>query len=255
MSRNDADGNGVRQPILDAVAVLQSHRLVASKALVDADGEDLADARIVVRGNTNIPAWMMRRSLTMRHLLSTRPRTDAWQLRESIPVNNRCLRNGLSMVSVFDRDGTTPAARRMLENEGGDIYHLSYVPVQMRVVDHCEVYLQGPEIDGDMSVMCLTSARVLEAAYRYWHAVLRLAEPCRPGADRVSNLSRRQRQIMELLRQGLADARVAQVLGVSTRTVRYEIAAVMDELGARSRFAAGLLYAEKLLHVDQPPPV
>jgi DNA-binding CsgD family transcriptional regulator len=159
------------------------------------------------------------------------------------------------MVSIFDRDGTTPAAQRMLENERGGIYYLSYVPVQMRVVDHREVYLQGPEIDGEGSVMCLTSARVLDAALRYWQAVLRLAEPCRPRADRVPDLSSRQRQIMELLRQGMADARVAQVLGVSTRTVRYEIAAVMDELGARSRFAAGLLYAEKLLHGDRPPSV
>jgi len=253
MGSDVTDNNASRQPILDAVIALQGLRLAASTALAAANGQEVGEARIMARGQ-RVPAWMMRRTLTARHLLSTRPRTTAQQLRESIPVNNRCLHNGLSMVSIFDRDGTKPAARRILANETEGVYFLSYAPVQMRLVDHREVYLQGPLIGGEGSIMCLTSVRVLEAAHRYWQAVLHLAEPCRPESDLLPSLSARQQQIMELLRQGMADARVAQMLGVSTRTVRYEVAAVMTELGARSRFAAGLLYAEKFLQLNRSSP-
>lgn len=239
---SDADSNAARQPVLDAVVALQGHRAAVARSL-EPSGRDLPGARIVARGNA-VPAELMRRAATWRHLLSTRPRTTARELRESLAVNRRCLAEGLAMHSVFDREGTTAAARRMLANEDCDAYYLSYAPVQMRLADHREVYLQGPDLGAEYTVMCVTTPVVLDAAYRYWGAVWELAEPCAAEPSDELSLSPRQRQVMELLGQGLSDARVAQQLGVSVRTVRYEVAAVMTLLGARSRFEAGLRYAE-----------
>ncbi|CAA9232740.1 MAG: hypothetical protein AVDCRST_MAG41-1074 [uncultured Corynebacteriales bacterium] len=243
----DGDTNRARQPVLDAVVALQGHRLAASTALAAAGGEPVGGARVVASGPTATPATMMRHARGWRHLLSTRPLTDARQLRESLPGNDRCLRDGLEMISVFDREGTTPAARRLLAGEPGDVYFLSYAPVQMRLANHRVVYLQGPELGGAPSLMTVTTPPAIEAAYRYFRAVLDLATPCREDSAPAVPFTARQVRIMELLALGLADDRIAETLAVSTRTVRYDIAAVMDGLGVGSRFAAGMRYAE-LLH-------
>ncbi len=48
----------------------------------------------------------------------------------------------------------------------------------------------------------------------------------------------------EMLRSGVTDDVAARKLGVSTRTVRRRVAAVMDLLGASSRFEAGVRAVE-----------
>jgi DNA-binding NarL/FixJ family response regulator len=65
-----------------------------------------------------------------------------------------------------------------------------------------------------------------------------------PGA--ASELSRRQRLIAELLDTGATDAEVADALELSVRTVRYEVARILDALGAGNRFGAGRRYAALL---------
>ncbi|MCM4081122.1 helix-turn-helix domain-containing protein [Paractinoplanes hotanensis] len=51
--------------------------------------------------------------------------------------------------------------------------------------------------------------------------------------------------MLGLLATGLTDESVAARLGVSERTVRRTMAAVMARLGARSRFQAGLIAARQ----------
>lgn len=51
------------------------------------------------------------------------------------------------------------------------------------------------------------------------------------------------RQVAALLSQGLTDEAIARRLGLSVRTVRARIARIMAELGARTRFQAGVLAA------------
>lgn len=52
------------------------------------------------------------------------------------------------------------------------------------------------------------------------------------------------REVLEILRSGVTDDVAARKLGVSTRTIRRRVAAVMDLLGASSRFEAGVRAAE-----------
>ncbi len=54
-----------------------------------------------------------------------------------------------------------------------------------------------------------------------------------------------RRQLLALMRQGAIDQQIARATGVSLRTVRRRIAAVMDELGATSRFGAGVEAARR----------
>jgi DNA-binding CsgD family transcriptional regulator len=186
---------------------------------------------------------MMRESKEWRHLLSTRPRTSGAQLSASI-VNNRTLVDaGLTMESLFDFEGTDSAARALLESEESGSYFYGYAPVQMRLVDHREVLLHGPPTPSGDSILSLTDDSALAAARAYWRAVTESAVPCRIATPPAGALTARQRQVLELLRQDLNDERIAAAIGVSVRTVRYEVAAVIEIFGVRTRFAAGYAYA------------
>jgi DNA-binding CsgD family transcriptional regulator len=53
------------------------------------------------------------------------------------------------------------------------------------------------------------------------------------------------RRVLELLQLGLKDESIARQLGVSLRTVRRRVAGVMDDLGATTRFQAGMEAARR----------
>lgn len=186
----------------------------------------------------------MSQSHSWRHLLSTRPITRRADLARSMPNNRRVRADGLDMVSVLDEDGTDAGARRILEQEPDPAYYLACAPVQMRLINHDTVWLPGP--DTVRSILQLTSTRAVEATLHYWHAVIATAATARPCSVDTSStelLTQRQRCILDLLLQDRTDDEVARVVGVSVRTVRAEVAAVMARLGVRSRVALGYIYA------------
>ncbi|MDQ3982419.1 MAG: helix-turn-helix transcriptional regulator [Actinomycetota bacterium] len=53
-----------------------------------------------------------------------------------------------------------------------------------------------------------------------------------------------ERAVASLLVTGMTDEMAARRLGLSRRTFRRRLKAVMDKLGARSRFQAGFMLAE-----------
>ena len=64
-----------------------------------------------------------------------------------------------------------------------------------------------------------------------------------PSAAR--ELTNRQVLIGRLMATGAKDAAIARQLGLSLRTVRAEISALVEGLGARSRFQAGCLLVRR----------
>lgn len=73
-------------------------------------------------------------------------------------------------------------------------------------------------------------------------------ETGRPLPDHLRPLERRRvepvQRILEHLRAGHTDTQSAQKLGISLRTYRRQVACIMQELGAKSRFQAGALAVE-----------
>lgn len=49
------------------------------------------------------------------------------------------------------------------------------------------------------------------------------------------SLTRRQRQIVEMLADGASDGEIARALGISERTLRWHLANAHEQLGTRSR--------------------
>jgi DNA-binding NarL/FixJ family response regulator len=67
----------------------------------------------------------------------------------------------------------------------------------------------------------------------------------RRTATAANELTNRQLLIGRLMATGAKDAAIARQLGLSLRTVRAEISALIAGLGARSRFQAGCLLVRR----------
>lgn len=226
-----------RQAVLDAAAVLQVRRSETAALVAH---RELPDVEVVVRGYDRVNRWILEQATGWREMLSVRPASTTPQMIGSLPHNRALVKRGLRMVSVFDVDGLEPEARVLLANEPAGTYFLSVAPVQMKIVDRRFVLLQGPEIDGEPSVMSVSSGRCLDAAWRYWEAAIKTSFPAGDRMNILGDLTPRQRQVVALMSAGLGDDAIADSLGVSVRTVRSEVAVLLDALGVRTRFAAAI---------------
>lgn len=231
----------LRHAVLDAAAVLQVRRSELAAMLVRGQS---CDARVVAHGLTGINDWMREDIKHWRDLLSVRPAATIAQLKISVPYNRWLVERGLRMVSLFDWNGLDPAARRLIAGERLGEYLLGVGPVQMKIVDRRYVLLQGPFIGGEMTLMAVTATDCLEAAWRYWRTAIAASYPAADELHDLGQLTKRQQQVAALLVEDARDEVIAEALGVSVRTVRADVARLMDVLGVRSRFAAGARFAE-----------
>lgn len=223
------------QAVLDAAALLQVRR---SEAAALAERDELADGQIVAVGMVAAHDWLHNEDNNWRENLSVRPTATVTQLRAGLPVNRARVAAGLRMVSVFDYTGLDSVARLLLAHEPLGDYLFGRAPVQMKIIDRRFVILDGPIIDGGMSLMTIHQGPCLEAAWRYWDAVVASCVPPEEVAG-PTTFSPRQRQVVALLMSDLGDDAIAASIGVSVRTVRSDIAAILKAVGVKSRFAAG----------------
>lgn len=224
------------QVVLDAAAVLQVRRTEVATAL--ADGRRV-DAELAETYQDAAGQWLFHEQETWTELLSVRQEGSVAGLRRSLPNTRRLLAAGLRMTSVYDFHGTPRDARRVLAGETRGTYLVSAAPVQMKIVNRDRVLLQGPTVDGASTVMAVRSPSCLDAAWRYWEAVLAAAIPVAETVHPLGELTPRQQQVVALLATGAGDDAIAAALGVSVRTVRSEVAHILEALGVQSRFAAG----------------
>jgi DNA-binding CsgD family transcriptional regulator len=110
-----------------------------------------------------------------------------------------------------------------------------------------EVALVNTRWAGDPSGTVLVRAPALVALVRalfdeYWARAAPLPGREDNGdSDELGDV----RVVLELLQLGMKDETIARQLGVSLRTVRRRIAALMDDLGVATRFQAGLEAARR----------
>ena len=129
--------------------------------------------------------------------------------------------------------------------EGGEKYRFTYdLPFSAVVVDETAAVLDlsSYDVTGNGSLLIRSRPLVL-ALGATLDAIWRLAIP----ASRMSaeGLDRRDRNILSLLAGGASDATIARQTGVSQRTVERRVRALMDQLGAGTRFQAGVQAARR----------
>ena len=226
----------VRQAATDAAAVLQLQRREIAERVTRGP---VRGVRLHTGGGEALNRWMAEACQTWTTLRSLRPAATAENVRATLPQNRRLVRDGLAMVSIFDTDGIRPDARVLLANEPVGEYRFGVCPVQMKIVDDRIVLLEGPVLDDQVTLMEVTAGPCVQSAWRYWELALESSYPARGSVPAPADLTPRQHQIVALLSNDLGDDAIAEALGVSVRTVRSDVAAILTALGVRSRFAAG----------------
>ena len=130
---------------------------------------------------------------------------------------------------------------------GAQIRTVGHVPADVTVIDGEVAMLARDRSAGDVAVVRLPGVvdTVVALFERLWPSAL----PLTCGDD---HLGARERELLALLSAGCTDETAAAHMGVSVRTVRRMMSAIMLRLGARSRFQAGLRAADRGLLMPIP---
>ncbi|MFG3051045.1 LuxR C-terminal-related transcriptional regulator [Kitasatospora sp. NPDC048239] len=108
------------------------------------------------------------------------------------------------------------------------------------IIDRRTAILAGAPVRGVRTYTVVQTPEVVEGVRSLfranWESATDLADCARPA-----HLTDRTSQILHALAAGHTDETAARLLGLSLRTYRRRVAELMTELGATSRFQAGLL--------------
>ncbi|GAB3976801.1 hypothetical protein GCM10029978_064720 [Actinoallomurus acanthiterrae] len=175
---------------------------------------------------------------------------DPSLIEEAKLIDQQVLGQGVSIRTIgldsVRNDPDSLAYAKWLVERGAQVRTTPVLPVRMLVYDG-EVALlpldPANTAAGAMQVSNPGSLAVITAFFeQVWvSATLVGSAPAKDG----HGLSPQERELLTLLADGMTDEGAARQLGVSQRTVRRLMADLMNRLGARSRFEAGLRAAER----------
>ena len=160
--------------------------------------------------------------------------TAAGPLRAARPAGRGGLRHGVRCRVLLQADDWADPRVADLTQAGAEVRVASRVPVDALVIDRAVAIF--PEASGAaVATAPGIVAATVELFEQMWpdHAVLKAPQGPDPSAQ--------ERELLLMLSAGWVDESIAAQLGVSVRTVRRRVAAIMNRLGARSRFQAGVM--------------
>lgn len=183
-------------------------------------------------------------SLTARatgDLLWIRP--DQWRIPEGQAVDAwvaDLLRSGRRSRVIYPARALeeAPAAVRRRAELGEHVRLLADVPGRLAVLGEAAI-LREDLAAGAGRVLVLRQQALVAMARALFEELWQRAVAV-PGLEGESAQSPSRRLLLERLAHGIKDEQIARELGLSLRTVRRRVAEVLDELGASSRFQAGV---------------
>jgi DNA-binding CsgD family transcriptional regulator len=157
--------------------------------------------------------------------------------------NQLLIERGVRMTSYFDPSGGPDEVTEFIIGAEDMPYHITCGAMQIKLLDGERVVVEGPVVDGRRSLMLLRGLEAVNATRQYLRAVRESAVRASELRDRTVELTCRQQVVAQQLEDGHTDEDIAERLGLSVRTVRYEVARLMEVLEVTTRFAAGVRYA------------
>lgn len=173
----------------------------------------------------------------------------------SRPLDREALARGVRIMSVYQEsarnDPPTLAYARWLTESGGQVRTMPVPPPRMVVFDRRIAIVPIDPANTRAGALCTRSpgivAPLVALFEQTWDAAVPLGADRRAaqGEEGSPGLSPVERQLLKLLASGLTDEAAGKRLGVSLRTVRRQMSALMERLNATSRFEAGLKAAQR----------
>jgi hypothetical protein len=143
---------------------------------------------------------------------------------------------------VARQDPDTRRRLSSLSEQGDQVRTLNGVPIWLVVFDRSIAFLPAGHNGTEQGFAVVRHPSVVEPLCAMFELLWDSAQPFTadaPGAHHVGDVLRLD--ILRLLAAGMKDEVVARRLRLSVRTCRRHIAEVMRQLGAESRFQAGVL--------------
>jgi DNA-binding CsgD family transcriptional regulator len=169
--------------------------------------------------------------------------------------NRLILRRGAKMRSIhLTSSAATPYVRahlRELVNEGAEVRTATSLPMRLIIVDRTLAIVPtfDPDIEPDADApeqsppaMVLRSPAMVAVLRQVFEHIWASSSDlfAEDGGGVPSSGGPRVREIIRLLASGLTDEAIGRKLGLSDRTVRRTVAELMQQIGAESRFQAGV---------------
>ncbi|MDI5961824.1 helix-turn-helix domain-containing protein [Streptomyces sp. SL13] len=155
----------------------------------------------------------------------------------------RLLERGVKVRAVYESGSVGAPGRRAeiaaVVAAGEEARMLPELPCKLAIVDDRWALLPvatGAELRGAVLVRASSLLDALTGMFEaYWHRAVGV-----PNAHSDSPAPDRRTELLTLLSAGFTDDSIARQLGVSPRTVQRWVRELMDALGARTRFQAGI---------------
>ncbi|MFC0863953.1 LuxR C-terminal-related transcriptional regulator [Sphaerimonospora cavernae] len=168
----------------------------------------------------------------------------------SRPLNRRLLQRGVRMRTIYldsiRNCKHTVEHSEWLTEQGGEVRTVPSLPIRMIILDRLTAVVASDSDDSSQGAVLLTGQGTLTALCAFFESVWATGRPLGiPGPRDVNGLTSQEKAALNLLAAGLTDEAVSKRLGVSPRTARRISSDLVERLGARSRFQAGVLAARQ----------
>ncbi|MBV2357823.1 LuxR C-terminal-related transcriptional regulator [Streptomyces sp. J2-1] len=175
---------------------------------------------------------------------------SAASLDASRPLDTDALRRGVAMRTLYQdsvrNDAPTLAYAKWLTEQGGQVRTAPLLPPRMLVFDRRIALIPLDPSNTRAGALRTEEPAVignlLTLFEQFWQTAVPLGTRTSGTGD---GLSATERELLKLLAGGITDEGAARRLGVSLRTVRRQMASLMERLEATSRFEAGLKAARR----------
>ncbi len=163
---------------------------------------------------------------------------------ESIQKDVDMLQQGVSRRTLYHssiRDHMpTRRAVEVVTAAGGEFRTLPQMPLRAVIFDGKVAVIPRAAHAADRAGLVIRDPNVVSVFVRLFEFAWELGEPFLAEEPRGNQLSSVQRSILRALASGQPDEVIARRMGISVRTCRRHIAKMLEDLGAESRFQAGV---------------
>ncbi|MFJ9692244.1 LuxR C-terminal-related transcriptional regulator [Kitasatospora sp. NPDC101183] len=172
-------------------------------------------------------------------------------LEASRPLDEAAMRRGVALLTLYQdsarHDPATLAYARWMTEETGLVRTCPTLPPRMLVFDREIAVVPIDPANTRLGALCTREPGIVASLVALFERTWQDAVPL--GTDRPKDagtgLSDTERELLRLLASGLTDEAAGRNLGISARSVRRQMAGLMERLEASSRFEAGLKAAQR----------
>lgn len=232
---------------------------VAARVRTGEDSVETIDEASVVRARIY---QLVTRATTSVWATHVGPALSPAATADSLAIDQELSGRGIELRQLVSRESLGPDHWTDYLDRTAALGHrvrlMSAIPLLQIVIDEEIVLVPFVGAGGGTGAKVLHGAAVARPAVVLFEELWGNGVPYEhsvPAAGEEGRIDEeRMRQVAQMLAAGLKDETIARRLGVSTRTVRRTVSAMLDHLGADSRFQAAVLAAGAgWLEVTRPP--